>query len=151
MFISLTLRCIYLPSGTYSTCNLRVNTMKEQTEVGKLKEGRYVLIDDEPCKILSIATSKPGKHGAAKSRIDAMGIFDGVKRSIVQPVSAKTYIPLVERKNAQVISVTGNSVQLMDLADFENFELTVPDEKMEKIAVGSEITYIQSMEKRKID
>ncbi|MDD1654883.1 MAG: translation initiation factor IF-5A, partial [Methanomicrobiales archaeon] len=47
--------------------------MKEQTEVGKLKEGRYVVIDDEPCKILGIATSKPGKHGAAKSRIDAVG------------------------------------------------------------------------------
>ena len=125
--------------------------MKEQTEVGKLKEGRYVLIEEEPCKILSIATSKPGKHGAAKSRIDAMGIFDGVKRSIVQPVSAKTYVPMVERKNAQVISLAGNTVQLMDLSDFENFELTVSDEVLEKIAVGSEITYIESMSKRKID
>jgi translation elongation factor P/translation initiation factor 5A len=28
--------------------------------------------------------------GEAKARIDAVGIFDGVKRSIVQPVSAKT-------------------------------------------------------------
>ena len=28
--------------------------MKEQTEVGKLKEGRYVVVDDEPCKIQSI-------------------------------------------------------------------------------------------------
>jgi translation initiation factor 5A len=125
--------------------------MKEQTEVGKLKEGRYVLIDEEPCKILSIATSKPGKHGAAKSRVDAVGIFDGVKRSIVQPVSAKTYIPLVERKNAQVISMAGNSVQLMDLADFENFEINVSDAVKEKITTGSEITYIESMGKRKID
>ena len=47
--------------------------MKEQTEIGKLKEGRYIVIDDEPCRILGIATSKPGKHGAAKSRIDAVG------------------------------------------------------------------------------
>ncbi|MDD2249017.1 MAG: translation initiation factor IF-5A, partial [Methanocorpusculum sp.] len=37
--------------------------MKEQTEVGKLKEGRYVVVDDEPCKIQSISISKPGKHG----------------------------------------------------------------------------------------
>ncbi|MDD4568482.1 MAG: translation initiation factor IF-5A, partial [Methanoculleus chikugoensis] len=44
--------------------------MKEQTEVGKLKEGRYIVVDDEPCRIVSIAISKPGKHGAAKSRID---------------------------------------------------------------------------------
>ena len=69
--------------------------MKEQTEIGKLKEGRYMVIDDEPCKILSISTSKPGKHSAAKSRIDVVGIFDNMKRSVVQPVSAKTYVPIV--------------------------------------------------------
>ena len=63
--------------------------MKEQTEIGKLKEGRYMVIEDEPCRIVGISISKPGKHGAAKSRIEAVGIFDGVKRSVVQPVSAK--------------------------------------------------------------
>ena len=62
-----------------------VFAMKEQTEIGKIKEGRYIVIDDEPCRVIGIATSKPGKHGAAKARIDALGIFDGVKRSIVHP------------------------------------------------------------------
>lgn len=124
--------------------------MKEQTEVGKLKEGRYVLIDDEPCKILSIATSKPGKHGAAKARIDAVGIFDGSKRSIVQPVSAKTYVPVVERKAGQVISISGNNAQLMDMADYSNFEIIIPEELMGSIEVGKEITYIESMGKKKL-
>jgi len=73
--------------------------MKEQTEIGKIKEGRYIVIEEEPCRVVGIATSKPGKHGAAKARIDAVGIFDGVKRSIVSPVSAKTYVPVVERKS----------------------------------------------------
>ncbi|HWQ67854.1 MAG TPA: translation initiation factor IF-5A, partial [Methanospirillum sp.] len=122
--------------------------MKEQTEVGKLKEGKYLLVDDEPCKIISISISKPGKHGAAKARLDVSGIFDGVKRSIVQPVSAKVYAPIVERKNAQVISIAGDVAQLMDLADFSNFEIAIPDEMKEKMTVGKEITYIQSMDKR---
>lgn len=125
--------------------------MKEQTEVGKLKEGKYLLVEDEPCKILSISVSKPGKHGAAKARIDVMGIFDGVKRSIVQPSSAKVYTPIVERKNAQVISIAGSTVQLMDLDDFSNFEMPIPEDKKGSIEVGKEITYIQSMDKRKID
>ena len=43
--------------------------MKEQTEIGKIKEGRYIVIEEEPCRVVSIATSKPGKHGAAKARI----------------------------------------------------------------------------------
>ncbi len=125
--------------------------MKEQTEIGKLKEGKHMLVEDEPCKILSISVSKPGKHGAAKARLDVVGIFDGVKRSIVQPVSAKTYSPIVERRNAQIISITGDHAQLMDLADYTNFEVPVTDEIKSKIEVGKEIMYIYSMEKRKID
>jgi translation initiation factor 5A len=125
--------------------------MKEQTEVGKLKEGRYVVVDDEPCKILSISTSKPGKHGAAKSRIDVMGIFDGVKRSIVQPVSAKVYVPIVERKMAQVISVSGNTVQLMDVKDFDMFEMNVTDDQLSNLEAGKEIPYISSLGKKKLE
>jgi translation initiation factor 5A len=125
--------------------------MKEQTEVGKLKEGRYVVVDDEPCKILSIATSKPGKHGSAKSRIDVVGIFDGVKRSIVSPVTAKTYVPIVERRSAQVISISGNTVQLMDVKDFTMFEHEVSDEKLGDLEPGKEIPYIASMGKKKLD
>ncbi|WP_292407956.1 MULTISPECIES: translation initiation factor IF-5A [unclassified Methanoculleus] len=125
--------------------------MKEQTEVGKLKEGRYVVVEDEPCRIVSIAISKPGKHGAAKSRIDCIGIFDGVKRSIVQPVSAKTYVPVVERKVAQVISIAGTTLQLMDVKDFEMFELTVPEEQAGSLEPGQEIAYISSLGKKKLE
>jgi translation initiation factor 5A len=128
-----------------------VFAMKEQTEIGKIKEGRYIVIDDEPCRVLGIATSKPGKHGAAKARIDALGIFDGVKRSIVQPVSTKAYIPVVERKSGQVISISGNTAQLMDMKDFTNFEIPIPEDKKGHVEVGKEIVYIESMGKRKID
>ena len=125
--------------------------MKEQTEIGKIKEGRYIVIEDEPCKVVGIATSKPGKHGAAKARIDAVGIFDGVKRSIVQPVSAKTYIPVVERKSGQVLSIAGTTAQLMDMKDFTNFEIPIPDDKKGTIEVGKEYMYIESMGKKKFD
>ena len=81
--------------------------MKQQTEIKTLKEGKFVIIDDEPCTIVSVQHSKPGKHGAAKARVDAIGLFDGQKRSIVNPVDAKIYVPIVERKNAQVLSDLG--------------------------------------------
>jgi translation initiation factor 5A len=125
--------------------------MKEQTEVGKLKEGRYVVIDEEPCKILGINISKPGKHGAAKARIDAVGIFDGVKRSIVQPVSAKTYVPIVERKSGQVITIAGKTATLMDMKEYTNFEIEIPPDKAGKVEVGKEIPYLESLGKKKID
>ncbi len=125
--------------------------MKEQTEVGKLKEGRYVIVEEEPCKILGISVSKPGKHGAAKARIDAVGIFDGVKRSIVQPVSAKTYVPIVERKSGQVITIAGTTATLMDMKEFTNFEIEIPPDKAGQVEVGKEIPYIESLGKKKLD
>jgi translation initiation factor 5A len=124
--------------------------MKVQAEVRQLKEGGYVVIDDEPCEIVSISVSKSGKHGAAKARIEAIGLFDGQKRSIVQPVTAKVYVPIVERKRAQVLSVVGDVAQLMDLETYETFELQIPEELKDKIEPGKEIVYIESLGKRKI-
>ncbi|MDI9610500.1 MAG: translation initiation factor IF-5A [Archaeoglobales archaeon] len=125
--------------------------MKEQAEVRQLREGGYVVIDEEPCEIISISVSKPGKHGAAKARIDAIGIFDSQKRSIVEPVTAKIYIPMVERKRAQVLSMAKDNAQLMDLSTFETFELPIPDDLKEKISAGKEVIYIESLGKRKIE
>jgi translation initiation factor 5A len=125
--------------------------MKEQTEIRTLKVGRYIIIDDEPSTIVSLATSKPGKHGSAKARIDAIGVFDGQKRSIVQPVSAKIYVPIVERKGAQVLSVMGNVAQLMDLNDYSTFEIEIPSEHVDKLEAGKDVTYLESMGKRKLD
>ena len=124
--------------------------MKVQAEVRQLKEGGYVVIDDEPCEIVSISVSKSGKHGAAKARIEAIGLFDGQKRSIVQPVTAKVYVPIVERKRAQVLSVVGDVAQLMDLETYETFELQIPEELKDKIELGKEIVYMESLGKRKI-
>ncbi|WNY25323.1 translation initiation factor IF-5A [Methanolapillus millepedarum] len=125
--------------------------MKEQVEVKELKEGRYVIIDDEACMIKSIAKSKPGKHGAAKARIDAIGIFDNQKRSIVSSVSSKVYVPIVERKSAQVLSISGNMAQLMDLADFTTFEIPIPEEYQGKVKEGEEVQYLSALEKMKLD
>ncbi len=125
--------------------------MKEQIEVRSLKQGRYVIIDDEPCTIIGITSSKPGKHGSAKARIDAIGIFDSQKRSVTQPVTAKIYVPIVERKSGQVLSLSNEAVQLMDLGDYSTFEMKVPAELRERLEIGKEVTYIESMGRRKID
>ncbi|TGC08928.1 translation initiation factor IF-5A [Methanolobus halotolerans] len=125
--------------------------MKVQVEVKELKEGKYVIVDDEPCMIKSISKSKPGKHGSAKARIDVIGLFDGQKRSFVGPISDKTYVPIVERKTAQVLNVKGNIAQLMDMGDFSTFELTIPEEYKDRVTEGGEITYITAMGKSKIE
>ena len=124
--------------------------MKEVAEVRELRVNRYIIIDNEPCKIVSITTSKPGKHGDAKARIEAIGVFDNQKRSVVYPVKHKVQIPIIDKRVAQVISVSGDVAQLMDLETYETFELEIPEEFKGKLEAGKEIQYIEALGKRKI-
>ncbi len=121
-----------------------------QQEVRELKEGRYMLIDEEPCRILSIQTSKPGKHGEAKARIDAVGLFDGSKRSVVFPVKHKVQVPMIGKRQAQVLSLTEVEVQLMDLETYETFSLPLDAEMREQVKPGNEVQYLEAMGKRRI-
>ena len=121
-----------------------------QAEVRELREGRYMIVDNEPCKILSIQTSKPGKHGEAKARIDAVGIFDGSKRSVVYPVKHKVQVPIINKRTAQVLSMTDAEVQLMDLESYETFMLPLEEGQRSELAPGQEIGYMSAMGKRKI-
>lgn len=121
-----------------------------QQEVRELKEGRYVIIDEEPCRILSIQTSKPGKHGEAKARIDAVGLFDGSKRSVVYPVKHKVQVPMIGKRTAQVLSLTETEIQLMDLETYETFSLPMQAELKGTLTPGGEVQYLDALGKRLI-
>lgn len=124
--------------------------MKEQMEIRELKEGRFMLIDDEPCKIDSIEKSKPGKHGASKARIEARSIFTGAKKTYLGSVTDKVWVPQVDRRGAQLLSFHNGTAQLMDKDTFETFELQVPDEFAEGLVPGGDVIYIVAMERRMI-
>ncbi|MCR8432878.1 MAG: translation initiation factor IF-5A [Crenarchaeota archaeon] len=98
--------------------------------VSALKTGTYIMIDGEPCKIVEISKSKLGKHGAAKARIVAVGVFTGQKRTIIKSTGDKIEVPIVARKEAQVLSIRGRYVELMDLETFEQFEAPVADDEL---------------------
>lgn len=120
-----------------------------QGEVRQLKVGRYVVIDEEPCKILDITTSKPGKHGAAKARIEAVGMFDGVKRSMVAPVTEKCKIPMIDKRKVQVLNMHGDHAQVMDMETYVNYELPVSDSEKAALEPGKEVLVMESMGKIK--
>jgi len=106
-----------------------------------LKPGHYLIIEDEPCKVLKITFSKPGKHGSTKARVDAMGLFDNRRRSLLKPADSNVQLPIIEKKKAQIISISGDFVQLMDLEDYSTFDASIPPDKKGKIEAGSEIGY----------
>jgi len=122
---------------------------REQKQVRELQEGNYVMMDDAPCKITAYSTAKPGKHGSAKARIEGRGVFDEKKRSLSQPVDAKVWVPVIERKQGQVVSVESDDVaQVMDLETYETITITVPGEQT--LEPDEQIEYLSYEDQRKI-
>lgn len=125
--------------------------MSKPSELGALKIGSYILLNGEPCRIVEYDKSKPGKHGAAKARIVGVGVFDNVKRSMVNPVSAQVEVPLIDKRVGQVISKTDTITQIMDSETFEVFDANmIEDEIKGKLAQGQDIEYWKVMERTKV-
>jgi translation initiation factor 5A len=109
--------------------------------VGTLKKGDTIIIDGAACKITETSTSRPGKHGHAKVNMMAVGMLDGKKRNLVMPGHDKVEAPVVEKKNAQVLSVAGNTASVMDTESYETFDLEIPEELQGQVHEGSEVLY----------
>ena len=97
----------------------------EPKKVGTIKIGRYMIDPDsnQPCKVISIDKSKPGKHGAAKARMMMVGLFDNQKRQFISPVDKRVNVPIIEKRVGQVTNVEDgtNFVHIMDNESYESF------------------------------
>lgn len=120
--------------------------MSKPASVGSLRVGQNIIIDGEPCKIVALEKSKPGKHGSAKARLVAMGIFDNQKRSMISPVDARVDVPMIDKRSGQVIS-TGDAMSIMDSENYEMLELPLPsdEEIRRKIEPGVTVEYWKIM------
>ena len=112
-----------------------------RASIKNLQVGKFVVIDEEPCKVLNVTTSVPGKHGGAKARLEVVGIFDNRRRSIVKPADTEIEIPIVEKKVGQVVAIAGDTAQIMDMETYETFDSKIPDELKGKLAQGGEVIY----------
>lgn len=126
--------------------------VSKPVDVGSLRVGGYMIIDGEPCHIVDITKSKPGKHGSAKARIVAIGVFDGVKKSFVKPVDLNAEVPIIDKRMGQVFAVNPSGVQIMDLETYEYFDAPFPQEEelKSKLVPGVEIEYWRIMGRMKI-
>ena len=119
-------------------------------EAKEIKIGKYLLIDKEPYKVSKIDMSAPGKHGHAKLSITASAMFKNTKKIISLPSDATIEIPIITRKNAQIISVNGDSVQIMDMETYEMSDLEIPDEFKNEVGEGKIAELICAMGRSQI-
>ena len=131
--------------------------MSKPTELGSLKIGSYILLPvsdqptGEPSRITEYDTSKPGKHGSAKARIVAVGIYDGQKRPHVGPVSMQVHVPLIDKRAGQIISIVGSKIQVMDSETFETIDIDMVEKELEgTLEQGKDIEYWNVVDRTKI-
>jgi translation initiation factor 5A len=106
----------------------------------EMRVGTFLLMEGETYQVKKTDISKTGKHGHAKVRFEAVNIITGKKKVLVVPGHDKFEVPMINKKKAQVLSISGNKVSIMDSESFENFEIDKP-ENVEGINEGSEVEY----------
>lgn len=115
---------------------------------GSLRAGSYVLIEGSPCLVKDTSTSRPGKHGHAKVRIKATDIFTGSTKEIVKPGHDNVEVPIILKKKGQILSITGDDVEIMDMETFENLlaDVKSADEDIkDKLLAGQTVMFWQVM------
>ena len=109
--------------------------------VSTIKKGSNVVIEGAPCRVVDVQTSRPGKHGHAKCRIEAVGILDDKKRMVVMPGHDTVETPVIGKKTAQVLSITGDMANVMDIETYETFDMKIPDELKAEVREGCQVLY----------
>ena len=120
----------------------------KKESIGHMTKGSYIIIDGVACRVVDTATSRPGKHGHAKVNLFAVGLIDGRKRNLVLPGHDLVDVPIIEKKNAQVLSISENKANLMDTTTYETFDLEIPDELKGQVVDGVTILYWEILDQR---
>lgn len=120
----------------------------DRVEIRTLKVGRFCVVDDEAYKILAISTSKPGKHGSAKARLDLVSLFSTNKRNYSATVSDKIHVPMIEKGTAVVTHIEGDEVHAMNMRDHSM--MILPMEEGLNIEPGKEIMWMEALDRFKI-
>ena len=109
-------------------------------EAGQIRKGGYIVIKNRPCKVVSVSTSKTGKHGHAKCNFVATDIFTGKKLEDIVPSTHGTTVPNVFRSEYTLLDITDEDyLSLMDEGGETREDLKMPerpDELVKSIREG---------------
>src|SRR3989338_215332 len=113
----------------------------KMVSANNVQKGSFIILDGAACKVVDVEISKPGKHGHSKVRVSAVGLTDDKKRVVVMPGHDNVEVPIIEKRNAQVLSIHGDMANVMDSETYETFDLKIPDEFKGQAVEGSSVLY----------
>ncbi len=103
-----------------------------------LRVNGHVLIQEKPCKLISLVRSAPGKHGHAKISVTGVDIFSGKKYEGGGPASHVMYVPVIKRTSFQVLDIADDG--FLSLWNPLDTERGIKDDlKLAENAVGAKV------------
>jgi translation initiation factor 5A len=107
----------------------------------EMRIGTFLMIDGTAWQVKKMDVSKTGKHGHAKVRFEAISIMTGKKKVAVVPGHDKFEVPMIDKRDGQVLSVSENIASIMDNQNFETLELPIPEELQGQVEEGKKVEY----------
>ena len=107
----------------------------------EMRVGTFLMLDGVAHQVKKMDISKTGKHGHAKVRYEAVNVVSGKKKVQVVPGHDKFEVPMIDKRAAQVLSVAGDSVSVMDSESFESLDLVVPEDLKGQVNGGENVEY----------
>lgn len=107
----------------------------------EMRVGTYLIMDSGVYQVKKMDVSKTGKHGHAKVRFEAVSILTGKKKVMVVPGHDRFEVPMINKRQGQVLSINGETASIMDNENFENYDLIIPEDLKDSITEGATVEY----------
>lgn len=108
----------------------------------ELKKGSYFIHGGEPVRVNRKEVVVYGTHSHSKLKLYVQGLNTKNEKAVNLHHNDKIEIIDVIRKAGQVLSKTDENIQIMDLVSYETLDSSAPDELMNELNAGDEITFV---------
>ena len=108
----------------------------------ELERGNYFIYNNEPVRVLRREVIVVGTHSHSKLKFYIQGLREKGERTVTFQHSDRVEKIEIMRKQGQVISKSGNKVQLMDAVSYETLDSNLPQELADEVNEGDSVTFV---------
>ena len=108
----------------------------------ELERGNYFIYNGEPVRVLRKEVIVVGTHSHSKLKFYIQGLREKGERTVTFQHSDRVEKIEIMRKQGQIISKSGNKVQLMDAVSYETLDSNLPQELADEVNEGDSVTFV---------
>ncbi|MBS3096764.1 hypothetical protein J4480_04970 [Candidatus Woesearchaeota archaeon] len=108
----------------------------------ELERGNYFIYNNEPVRVLRREVIVVGTHSHSKLKFYIQGLREKGERTVTFQHSDRVEKMEIVRKQGQIISKSGNKVQLMDAVSYETLDSNLPQELADEVNEGDSVTFV---------